>query len=209
VVADNCSDDTAALARAAGAQVLQRHDDSKKAKGYALEHAFNHFFAAAKKPDAVVVVDADTVVSPETLRAAVQALDAGASGGGGSVRFDGPLPWYARPGAAMTLGVLRLFGWAAGCFVFCTRRTFEAVGGFDERLYAAEEIAFSLAVRRAGRMVLVGPPVTTSARKFRTHSPREMIRMTMAALHLGRRMRSREHLHLWYGDRRRDPGAGS
>jgi GT2 family glycosyltransferase len=98
---------------------------------------------------------------------------------------------------------------AAGCFVFCTRQTFDAIGGFDERLFAVEEVAFSLAVRRVGRMVLVRPPVVTSARKFRTHSAREVMRMTLAALHLGRRMRSREHLPLWYGDRRRDPGGSS
>jgi hypothetical protein len=55
-------------------------------------------------------------------------------------------------------------------------------------------------------MALVGPPVVTSARKFRTHSARELTRMTMTALHLGRRMRSREHLRLWYGERRHDPG---
>jgi hypothetical protein len=67
------------------------------------------------------------------------------------------------------------------------------------------DVPSAVAVKRVGRMVLVRPPVVTSARKFRTHSARELTRMTMAALHLGRRMRSREHLHLWYGDRRHDP----
>src|ERR1700760_1048731 len=40
VVADNCTDDTAAVARAAGALVLERHDMTLRGKGYALRYAF-------------------------------------------------------------------------------------------------------------------------------------------------------------------------
>src|ERR1700722_7168764 len=40
VVADNCNDSTADLARAAGAHVLERHDLVLRGKGYALAHAF-------------------------------------------------------------------------------------------------------------------------------------------------------------------------
>jgi len=41
VVADNCTDDTAARAEAAGAQVLVRHDEQRRGKGYALDYVFN------------------------------------------------------------------------------------------------------------------------------------------------------------------------
>jgi cellulose synthase/poly-beta-1,6-N-acetylglucosamine synthase-like glycosyltransferase len=68
VVADNCTDNTAALARAAGAQVLERHNASLRGKGYALEHAFTHCLADAWT-EAVAVVDADTEVSPNLLEA--------------------------------------------------------------------------------------------------------------------------------------------
>ncbi len=66
VVADNCSDDTAAVARAAGADVLERKDLAHRGKGYALEAAFDHCLREAWG-DAVVVVDADTIASPELL----------------------------------------------------------------------------------------------------------------------------------------------
>ena len=201
VVDDASTDATARIARDAGARVVPvqvRQIAAARNAG-----------ARAARGDVLVFVDADTVVSSATLAAALGALRDGAAGGGAHVRFDGPLPLYARPGVAATLGLLRLAKVAAGCFVFCTRQTFDAIGGFDERLFAVEEVAFSLAVRRVGRMVLVRPPVVTSARKFRTHSAREVMRMTLAALHLGRRMRSREHLSLWYGDRRHDPGGSS
>lgn len=61
VVADNCSDDTAAVARAAGAQVVERHHAELRGKGYAL--AFGVDALRADPPDVVLVVDADCVVS--------------------------------------------------------------------------------------------------------------------------------------------------
>ena len=57
VVADNCSDDTAALARAAGAEVAERNDPARRGKGYALDHGLREL--AARPPHVVVVVDAD------------------------------------------------------------------------------------------------------------------------------------------------------
>jgi 1,2-diacylglycerol 3-beta-glucosyltransferase len=64
VVADNCSDDTAAVARAAGAVVLERHDPSRRGKGYALAFAIPQLPAA----DAVVFLDADSRATPDLLR---------------------------------------------------------------------------------------------------------------------------------------------
>jgi len=61
VVADNCSDATAAEARAAGAEVTERRDPSRRGKGYALSHGVETL--ASDPPEAVVVVDADCRVS--------------------------------------------------------------------------------------------------------------------------------------------------
>jgi cellulose synthase/poly-beta-1,6-N-acetylglucosamine synthase-like glycosyltransferase len=73
VVADNCSDATAARAAAAGAAVLVRDEPLRRGKGYALARAF-----ARVEGDAVVVVDADTEVSPNLLRAFARRFEAGA-----------------------------------------------------------------------------------------------------------------------------------
>jgi len=59
VVADNCSDDTAAVAEAAGARVLHRDDPSLRGKGHALRFAFDRLLAEQPPPDAIAVVDAD------------------------------------------------------------------------------------------------------------------------------------------------------
>jgi 1,2-diacylglycerol 3-beta-glucosyltransferase len=68
VVADNCVDDTADKARQAGALVLERRDEKLRGKGYALAFAFERCQADGQA-DAAVVVDADTVVSPNLLHA--------------------------------------------------------------------------------------------------------------------------------------------
>ncbi|MFT3768672.1 MAG: glycosyltransferase family 2 protein [Minicystis sp.] len=78
VVADNCTDGTAEVARAAGVIVLERHDPERRGKGYALAHAF----AAVERDgiaDAIVVIDADTEVSPNLLRAFADRIATGAS----------------------------------------------------------------------------------------------------------------------------------
>jgi 1,2-diacylglycerol 3-beta-glucosyltransferase len=77
VVADNCSDTTAQLARAAGATVLERTDATLRGKGYALAYAFAQSLADGAA-DAVVVVDADTHVSPNLLSAFSARLGRGA-----------------------------------------------------------------------------------------------------------------------------------
>jgi cellulose synthase/poly-beta-1,6-N-acetylglucosamine synthase-like glycosyltransferase len=61
VVADNCCDETAAVARAFDLTVIERHDLEKRGKGYALD--FGLEFLAADPPDVVVVVDADCLVA--------------------------------------------------------------------------------------------------------------------------------------------------
>jgi GT2 family glycosyltransferase len=68
VVADNCRDRTAAVAAAAGAEVLLREDPERRGKGHALRFAFDTLLARSDV-EAIVVVDADTVVSPNLLSA--------------------------------------------------------------------------------------------------------------------------------------------
>ena len=70
VIADNCSDDTASIAREAGAIVCERFDNEKKSKGYALEWMFEKLFAMEREGkvyDAVAIFDADNLVHPQFL----------------------------------------------------------------------------------------------------------------------------------------------
>ena len=67
VVADNCSDKTAILARKAGAIVFQRYNVQKRGKGYALEWLFAKIASLKKDYDAVVIFDADNLVKKNFL----------------------------------------------------------------------------------------------------------------------------------------------
>ena len=65
VVADNCTDATAKLAREAGAAVVERQDAARRGKGYALDHGVRHLAAqTGPAPEVLIIVDADCVFSP-------------------------------------------------------------------------------------------------------------------------------------------------
>ena len=68
VVADNCQDRTAELARAGGARVEERFDDREQGKGHALRWLLGRLREHGEVYDAYVVIDADTVVEPNLLR---------------------------------------------------------------------------------------------------------------------------------------------
>lgn len=78
VVADNCMDLTAKLAESAGARVVERIDALRLGKGYALEDTFAMLLAEGF--DAVIVIDADTVVEANLLVEVVTLLESGADG---------------------------------------------------------------------------------------------------------------------------------
>jgi glycosyltransferase involved in cell wall biosynthesis len=200
IVVDDASHDcTSEVARAHGARVVAvelrqiaatRNAGARQAAG-----------------EWLVFVDADTIISQGVLGDAIAALTAGAVGGGCRIRFDGQVPRYGRLLIALVLPVYRALGLAAGCFLFCTREAFDAVGGFNERLFAAEEAVMSRALRTQGRFVLLQTAVVTSARKLRAHSPREVLGTLLRLAFKGRKaVCQRDGLDLWYGERRADPG---
>jgi cellulose synthase/poly-beta-1,6-N-acetylglucosamine synthase-like glycosyltransferase len=83
VIADNCSDATAAIARAAGAIVLERTDPERRGKGHALNWALDRL-RETSDAEAIAFVDADCLPTPNLLRAA----DARLRGGAVAVQAD-------------------------------------------------------------------------------------------------------------------------
>lgn len=197
VVDDSSTDATAAIARAHGARVVHvsvRHIAAARNAG-----------AAAASGDRLLFVDADTLVSRTVIDAAMLALDGGAAGGSTAVRFARPLPLHVRMLESASIGLFRVFKVTPGCFIFCTRQVFDAIGGFDQGLYVAEDVAFGRALAKRGRLAILREPVTTSARKMRTYSLGEKLRFTLRFLLSPRRVaRTRDALPLWYGPRRHE-----
>ena len=78
VVADNCTDRTAAIAREAGVTVFERNDAENRGKGFALRWCFDRLVGEDPPRDAVVVVDADTEAGKNLLRVMNDYLELGA-----------------------------------------------------------------------------------------------------------------------------------
>jgi len=164
VVDNNSADDTAAVARAHGAAVVfEAHNQISRARNAGGRAARGRY---------LVFIDADTLIDADLLGAALRAMDQdGAVGGGSPVAFDREVVWPAR----LTLGAWNLYSRimheAAGCFIYCTAEAFAAVEGFSERLYASEELWFSKAIKKWGKMrgqamvILNDHAAITSARK--------------------------------------------
>ncbi|HEY6193294.1 MAG TPA: glycosyltransferase family 2 protein [Bacteroidota bacterium] len=78
VVADNCTDRTADVARSAGAAAWERRDTALKGKGHALRWCFDRLAGSGEEYDALVVVDADSEVSADFFRVLNLYLENGA-----------------------------------------------------------------------------------------------------------------------------------
>lgn len=74
VVADNCTDGTADIARHAGAEVIERFDSGRRGKGFALDYGLKHL--APNPPDVVAIVDADCDLHPGALDALIRQVSA-------------------------------------------------------------------------------------------------------------------------------------
>ncbi|HUR20882.1 MAG TPA: glycosyltransferase [Vicinamibacterales bacterium] len=198
---DGSTDETASVADRHGARVVKvAHRQIAATRNSGAREARGEFF---------IFVDADTIVNETVVGAALETLRKGAVGGGAAVGLDPHVPWYAKAMMPFFVVVFRTLGLAAGCFVFCTRSAFEAIGGFDETYFGGEEIIFSRAMKQQGRFVVLRHAIMTSGRKLRTHSPIEvwafMIRMAFRG---PKGVRQREGMDLWYAPRRPDPQNG-
>jgi glycosyltransferase involved in cell wall biosynthesis len=143
IVADNGStDDTAAIALRYGCRVVRvaprnigavRNGGAREARG-----------------EFLCFVDADGRVHPEVFNVVAELLSTGRY----SIGATGVIPERWSVGIACTFAVLVPLLWITRIdtgLIFCRRDDFNAVGGYDERWFAAEDVKLHLAMIRAGR----------------------------------------------------------
>ena len=202
IVCDNNSTDrTAEIARAAGASVVFEPVNQ-------IARARNRG-AAAASGDWLVFVDADSYPSRELFADALQAMRRGdCLAGGATIGFDTRDP-YVRFWIAFWNGLSRRARWMAGSFIFCEAAAFRAIGGFDEALFAGEEIDLSRRLKRVARaqgkqvVILDRHPLYTSDRKIHLYTKREhAVFMLKTLLFAGRNLRDRKACYAWYDGRR-------
>lgn len=201
VVDNNSSDNTADLARRAGATVVfEPVNQIGRARNAG---------AAQATGDWLLFLDADSLLSPELLADILRVIESGKYVGCGStLRMDG-LPWWANVTLQLWTGTSVLFRWAAGALVVCRRDAFQEVGGFDQDLYALDEIRLSKQLKRWGRRhglpftILTGHPLQTSSRKVSLYSAREIGGQILRIFVLPKRtLQDKKHLSVWYDGRR-------
>lgn len=193
VANDDSSDRTAEIAREKGARVI----DVKKRQISAVRNAG----ASVATGEALVFVDADTLVPKPTLHRLEKLLnDSRVVAGGAFMDFDvPPAIWGVIAVRIFTFFYFRIARLAAGGFLFVRREAFDQAGGWNERYFAGEEIHLSRALKKLGKFRIIREPVITSARKFRMKSRREHLALFKHLARTGKKgWESREGLDMWY-----------
>jgi cellulose synthase/poly-beta-1,6-N-acetylglucosamine synthase-like glycosyltransferase len=162
VVADNCSDETAKIAKAAGADdVLQRRTGGAVGKGKALRWSTDLILAADEPPDAFVIVDADATAEHDALARLAEAFEGGAQAAQGDYVLDPDASASSalRAAAFLLINRVRPAGRAAlglsaflvGSGMLLSSQLLRSVPW--EAFTSAEDIEYSLDLQAAGHKI--------------------------------------------------------
>lgn len=201
IVCDNNSTDrTADIARAAGATVVfEPVNQIARARNAG---------AAAATGDWLIFVDADSHPDAGLFSEVADEIQSGhCLAGGATVRLDERL---------LVAGLITQFWnlasrsgrWLAGSFIFVEAAAFRKLGGFNNELFAAEELELSRRLkqvaRQTGRRVVIlhQHPLVTSARKMRLYTMWDHLKLLAHVLFDRRALTRREACTLWYDGRR-------
>lgn len=201
VVDNNSTDNTAELAKQAGATVVfEPINQIGRARNAGAAHAIGEW---------LLFLDADSLLSHGLLTDILRVIETGKYVGCGSTLRMESLPWWANLTLHLWTSVSVLCRWAAGALVVCRRDAFEAVGGFDQELYALDEIRLSKQLKQWGRerdlrfTILTKHPLETSSRKISLYSSREIAIQIFRIFFLPKKtLQDKKHLSVWYDGRR-------
>jgi glycosyltransferase involved in cell wall biosynthesis len=201
VVDNNSTDDTARLAEQAGAQVVfEPINQIARARTAG---------AAVATGDWLIFMDADCLLSAGLVNDIFELIAQGRHVGAGSTLYMPDLPWWALALLRFWTFLSVRFRWAAGALIACNTEAFREVGGFDQTLYAAEEVDLSQKLKKWGHargfefVILTAHPIETSPRKVQLYSGWEIAAQLFRLLrHPFRTLHSKKQLSIWYDGRR-------
>ena len=202
IVCDNNSTDrTVEIARAGGAAVIfESVNQIARARNRGAEIATG---------DWLLFIDADSHPSPALFAEVAEQIQSGRClAGGCTVRLEDGYP-LANFFTGFWNFLSRSQRLLAGSFIFCETAVFRKLGGFNNELFAGEELELSKRLhklaRQTGREVVIlhRHPLVTSARKVRLYSLRELVWFFLrAAFNQKGTLTNRAACHPWYDGRR-------
>ncbi|MDO8893889.1 glycosyltransferase [Nitrosomonas sp.] len=201
VVDNNSTDKTAELATQAGAKVeFEPINQIGRARNTG---------AAVATGDWLLFVDADSLLNPGMVTDILQMIEGGKHVGCGSVMHMPNLPWWGNAAMQLWTVLSVTFRWASGALVVCRADAFRDVGGFNQELFAADEIDLSQLLKQWGRKhglkftILTRHPLVTSPRKVLLYSGREIAGQIFSVLFNPRKtLQDKKKLPIWYDGRR-------
>jgi glycosyltransferase involved in cell wall biosynthesis len=202
IVCDNNSTDrTPEIAAQAGAKVVfEPLNQIARARNTGAAHANGEW---------LIFVDADCYPAPELFADMARTIRRGRClAGGSTVSVEGAHPLMSV-GVSIWNALSRFNKWAAGSCIFCEASAFREVGGFNQAMYAGEEIDLFRRLKRVARLkdraivVLHRHPLRTSDRKARLYTSWELLTFIgRTIMSRGRTLRSAEACYAWYDGRR-------
>ncbi len=197
VVDNNSTDNTANVAESLGAKVVfEPVNQISRARNRGAEVAQGEF---------LVFLDADSTFEPATLAQALEKLRSGTVCVGGA-KLQGDEPWkgFSQFLVDFWLWISRHRQFAAGSFIFCTKEGFDAIGGFDESVYAGEEIFLARRLKKWGKRrqqgfyLIEDPPITTSSRKGEMYGSGQLFLQFLMLMVFPWCVRYRSLCWVWY-----------
>jgi glycosyltransferase involved in cell wall biosynthesis len=201
VVDNNSTDKTAQLATQAGATVVFEPINQ-------IGRARNSG-AAVATGDWLLFVDADSLLNVNMVADILRLIESGKYVGCGSVMHMPNLPWWGNAAMQLWTVLSITFRWASGALVVCRTDAFRDVGGFNQELFAADEIDLSQLLKKWGRKhglkftILTRYPLITSPRKVQLYTGREIAMQFFSVLFSPRKvLQNKKKLPIWYDGRR-------
>jgi len=201
VVDNNSTDKTAELATQAGAKVVFVPINQ-------IGRARNSG-ATVATGEWLLFVDADSLLNPGMVADILNMIESGQYVGCGSVMHMPNLPWWGKAAIQLWTIFSVVFHWASGALVVCRADAFREVGGFNQELFAADEIDLSQLLKKWGRKhglkftILTRHPLVTSPRKVQLYSGWEIVSQILRVVFSPRRsLQDKKKLPIWYDGRR-------